>query len=214
MTLREKELERQHNRLALVKSAETKPIIIQPNTEVVIKGYMDKMLPYPSTVSMLHATSNSVIPYDLDIVQAIITYDQNQRDDIPVHISNISTRTVTVAPRALLCELQPVTITTEQNTKSTSGMEQMMNDSTIRYWIDKVSSKMKPRKHDVPSLPFHNMLYNNFDKLKIKRGILYRTTTDNDTTKDQLVLPTSQISTVLRSLHNNMGHQEETGQQH
>lgn len=63
---------------------------------------------------MLHATSNSVIPYDLDIVQAIITYDQNQRDDIPVHISNISTRTVTVAPRALLCELQPVTITTEQ----------------------------------------------------------------------------------------------------
>ncbi|VDI62944.1 Hypothetical predicted protein, partial [Mytilus galloprovincialis] len=108
------ELERQHNRLALVKSAETKPIIIQPNTEVVIKGYMDKMLPYPSTVSMLHATSNSVIPYDLDIVQAIITYDQNQRDDIPVHISNISTRTVTVAPRALLCELQPVTITTEQ----------------------------------------------------------------------------------------------------
>ncbi|CAC5399986.1 unnamed protein product [Mytilus coruscus] len=47
--------------------------------------------------------------------------------------------------------------------------DEQMNDSIIRYWIDKVSKKMKPRKHDVPSSPFHNMLYNNFDKLKIKR---------------------------------------------
>ncbi|CAG2194046.1 unnamed protein product [Mytilus edulis] len=38
--------------------------------------------------------------------------------------------------------------------------DEQMNDSTIGYWIDKVSSKMKPRKHDVPSLPFHNMLIN------------------------------------------------------
>ncbi|CAC5420323.1 unnamed protein product [Mytilus coruscus] len=28
---------------------------------------------------------------------------------------------------------------------------EQMNDSIIRYWIDKVSKKMKPRKHDVPS---------------------------------------------------------------
>ncbi|CAG2246444.1 unnamed protein product [Mytilus edulis] len=40
------------------------------------------------------------------------------------------------------------------------GSSNEMNDSTIGYWIDKVSSKMKPRKHDVPSLPFHNMLIN------------------------------------------------------
>ncbi|CAG2192826.1 unnamed protein product [Mytilus edulis] len=38
--------------------------------------------------------------------------------------------------------------------------DEQMNDSTIGYWIDKVSSKMKPRKQDVPSLPFHNMLIN------------------------------------------------------
>ncbi|CAC5384553.1 unnamed protein product [Mytilus coruscus] len=48
--------------------------------------------------------------------------------------------------------------------------DEQMNDSTIRYWRDKVSSKIKPRKHDVPSSPFHNMLFSNFDMLKIKRA--------------------------------------------
>ena len=99
--------------MALIKSAETRPITIPANTEVVIQGYMDKMLPYPSTVSMLHPTKNSVIPTDLDIVPAVISYDQNHRENIPVHIANVTTRTVTVSPRSLLCELQPVSVTRE-----------------------------------------------------------------------------------------------------
>ena len=71
-----------------------------------------------------------------------------------------------------------------------------------------VRRKTKPRKKDVPSSPFHNTLYNNFDKLKIRSGVLYRTTTtDMEDTKNQIILPTSQIPTVLQSLHNNMGHQ-------
>ena len=114
MTLRNKELERQHNRLALIKSAETRPITIQANTEVVVQGYMDKMLPYPTTVSMLHATSNSAIPNDLDIVPSVVTYDQDKPHTIPVHISNITTRTVTIAPKAVLCELQPVSVQQER----------------------------------------------------------------------------------------------------
>ena len=114
MTLRNKELERQHNRLALIKSAETKPITIPANTEVVIQGYMDKMLPYPTTVSVLHVTSNSAIPNDLDIVPSVVTYDQDKPHTIPVHISNITTRTVTVAPKAILCELQPVSVQQER----------------------------------------------------------------------------------------------------
>ncbi|CAC5410988.1 unnamed protein product [Mytilus coruscus] len=47
--------------------------------------------------------------------------------------------------------------------------DEQVNDCTIRYWIDKVSSKIKPKKHNVPSSPFHNMLFSNFDKVKIKK---------------------------------------------
>ncbi|CAC5388180.1 unnamed protein product [Mytilus coruscus] len=77
--------------------------------------------------------------------------------------------------------------------------DEQMNDSTIRYWIDKVSKKMKPRKHDVPSSQFHNMLYSNFDKLKIKRGILYKTTTETILPKINLnhLLPIGSINEEL-----------------
>ncbi|VDI39634.1 Hypothetical predicted protein [Mytilus galloprovincialis] len=69
------------------------------------------MIAYPSTICMLHATHNSIVQDDLDIVPSLVTYDNNNKQDvIPVHISNITTRTVTIAPRSLLCELQPVVV--------------------------------------------------------------------------------------------------------
>ena len=85
--------------------------------------------------------------------------------------------------------------------------EEQMKDPIIRYWIDKVRMKVKPRKKDIPSSPLDNALFANYDKLKIVKGVLYRTTNDNDEIRRQIVLPASQISTVLKSLHNNMGHQ-------
>ena len=59
---------------------------------------------------MLQATTESAIPQDLDIVPTVVTYKYGQQDTIPVHICNITTRTVTVSPKALLCELQAVNI--------------------------------------------------------------------------------------------------------
>lgn len=41
LTLRERNLRRQQNKLAVIKSAEKKTILIQPNSEVVISGYME-----------------------------------------------------------------------------------------------------------------------------------------------------------------------------
>ncbi|XP_063438199.1 uncharacterized protein LOC134719148 [Mytilus trossulus] len=110
LTLRNHELEKQHNRLAIVKSAEMKSITIPPNTEVVIKGYMDKKLEYPTSCALLHATRKTSLSTDLDIVPAIVNYNRHRKEPILVRISNITTRTVTVAPRSIICELQPVSI--------------------------------------------------------------------------------------------------------
>ncbi|VDI74748.1 Hypothetical predicted protein, partial [Mytilus galloprovincialis] len=68
ITLRKKELERHQNRLAVVRSAEYKPITIQANSEVIV---MDRIIAYPSTVCMQHATHNSIVPDDLDIVPSL-----------------------------------------------------------------------------------------------------------------------------------------------
>lgn len=37
-------------------------------------------------------------------------YHHRQNGVVPVHISNITTRTVTLTPHALLCEVQPVSV--------------------------------------------------------------------------------------------------------
>ena len=138
ITLRDNELQKQQNRLALVKSAELGPVTVPANTEVTIKGYMDKTLPHPKTVSMLHPTNNSVVPTDMDITPAITIYDHTQRDTIPVVISNISTMTVTIPPRALLCELQPVQVTQEH-------MEQDTNDFDLFKEINLPDDTLEPK---------------------------------------------------------------------
>ena len=110
MTLREKELKRNHHRLGIVKSAETQSIVIPPNSSVTVSGYVDKALPYQPTTAVLQATVNSMIPSDLDIVPALVDYRYPANHLIRVDIDNITTRTVRIQPRAILCELHPVVI--------------------------------------------------------------------------------------------------------
>ena len=110
LSLRDKELSRKEYKLGIVKSAETSKITIPPNSRRTVNGYIDRQTRYHDSCAMLQATTESAIPQDLDIVPTVVTYKYGQQDTIPVHICNITTRTVTVSPKALLCELQAVNI--------------------------------------------------------------------------------------------------------
>ena len=110
ITLREKELSRNGYRLSIVKSATTESVIIPPNTSVRLKGYIDKALPYFSTPAIFHPTSDSILPTDLDITPAVTTYSFPVQDHVEVCVDNITTRTVRIPPKAIICELQPVAI--------------------------------------------------------------------------------------------------------
>ena len=110
MALRDRGLQRNENRLSILKSAETDRVIIPPNGCVVINGYMDRKLPYHQVLAMLQATKRSSIPTDLDITPSLHLYDYDSGYMVPVEISNITTRTVSISPKAILCELQPVTV--------------------------------------------------------------------------------------------------------
>lgn len=61
--------EKERNRiiLGIVKSAETHSIIIPPNKEVTITGFIDRQIPYQPVCAVLQKTNKSVIPDDLDI---------------------------------------------------------------------------------------------------------------------------------------------------
>lgn len=108
--LREKELRKTNNRLSLVKSAEHLKTIVPPNTNVTIQAMTTKEIPYHLTPAMTHPTESSFIPTDLDIEPSIIDYRYQQNGLFHVKVSNITTRTVTIPPNAIICELQPVLI--------------------------------------------------------------------------------------------------------
>lgn len=110
MSLRERELRRNGHWLGIVKSAETERITIPPNGSVRIRGYLDRKLPYHQVLAMLQATTKSSIPSDLDFTPSLHRYSYTDNSSISVEISNVTTRAVSVSPRAILCELQPVTI--------------------------------------------------------------------------------------------------------
>jgi len=52
----------------------------------------------------------AAIPDDLDIAPFLVSYQYRNNQLVPVHISNVTTRTITVSPNAILCELQPVSV--------------------------------------------------------------------------------------------------------
>ena len=110
MNQMEKELARRKFTLATVRCAESTPVRIPPNSEVTINGFFDKCIPYHPTCALIQPTYRSAIPDDLDITPTVVTYNYGSDDIVPVHISNITTRTVNIHPRALLGELHPVSV--------------------------------------------------------------------------------------------------------
>lgn len=132
LALRQRELCRHSNRLCIIKSAATERLIIPPNGRVTVDGYMDKKLPYHKVLAMLQPTGKSIIHTDLDITPSLQLYDYQSSDIVPVEICNVTTRTVAVPPRAVLCELQPVQIL------NTMIPEDSTSNSDLKNIYDKI----------------------------------------------------------------------------
>ena len=99
------------------------------------------IIPYPSTVVMHHPTNNSAVPTDLEIVPAVTIFNCNHRETIPMRISNVTTRTVPITPRALLCELQPVTVTRDVKQVTPEDLQQPYQKTHYHHPIcDKVKT--------------------------------------------------------------------------
>ena len=108
--IRERELKKSKNRLAIIRSAELNTITIPANSSVTIKGVASKEIEYQPTCAMMVETYDSVIPNDFDITPAVITYHYGDDGLIDVQITNVTTSTFNIPPRSILCELQPVSV--------------------------------------------------------------------------------------------------------
>ena len=146
LTLREKELTKNQHRLALVRSAETRRITIPANSEVVVNGYLDKGIRYQPVCAILQSTKSSYLPEDLDISPTLIAYDHRRTSAVPVYITNITTRTITIPPRALICEIQAVDIEDHSPSTSKSFLDEVEIESSdltseeLKLGVDLINS--------------------------------------------------------------------------
>ncbi|PJE77806.1 hypothetical protein CI610_03263 [invertebrate metagenome] len=84
--------------------------------------------------------------------------------------------------------------------------EEQIKDPDLSFWIPWVSEGKKPRKDEIPFSRIHSVLRSNFDKMKLEDGVLYRYRSVDGEERKQLLLPRSQIPTVLSMVHDKMGH--------
>lgn len=110
ITYREKELKRNKNKVAIVRCAEPTRIILGPNESRDILGETDKELEYGQTTAIIHETEDSVLPDFIDITPGIVNYDKEKNRQLIITVSNLTTNSVVISPRSILCELQPVKI--------------------------------------------------------------------------------------------------------
>ena len=135
ITVRQRELKRHKNKLALVRCAESTCITIPANSTVTLKWLTCREIDHRPTSAMLIKTEESVIPSDFDITPSVIHYEYGKNGFIGVQISIVTTSTLTIAPKTILCALQPVQIDmaygiTDSSVKPESVLDKVSIDTS------------------------------------------------------------------------------------
>ena len=77
-------MKKNNNRLAIIRSAETKKITINPNQTVDITGQVDKVLNYPQTSAIIQESTESQIPSFIGINPTVIQYNYTKNEGAKV----------------------------------------------------------------------------------------------------------------------------------
>ena len=151
--LREKDLTKQNNRIGVVNSAERSRFTIPPNSELTIRGFLDKPISYQPTCAILKPTKDSSIPRDLDIDPGSVAFSNYPRLEKHIHVSNRTTRTMTIPLHAVLCELHQVSIEampTEEHLQYQNIIDQMyLKDATVYAVIQQCIDVFSTGESDV-----------------------------------------------------------------
>ena len=110
LAIRERELKKNKNRLSVIKSAETGKVTIGLNQSITLSGYLDISLPYNTTCAIIQEANDSSLPDYVDVTPAIMQYNYKEHKEVFVNLSNLTTNSVTIPPRANLCEVQPASV--------------------------------------------------------------------------------------------------------
>ena len=85
-------------------------MIIGSNQSINVKGYLDKQMEFKPTCAIIQECEDSTLPDYIDITPTVIQYQYRNNDEIMVNISNLTTNSVTISRKAIIGEVQPVTV--------------------------------------------------------------------------------------------------------
>jgi len=74
MILRDKELKRNHNRIAIIRSSISERILLKPNETIQVKGFIDREMNYPTTTAIIQESEEASLPEYIDVSPAVIQY--------------------------------------------------------------------------------------------------------------------------------------------
>ena len=74
MVLRDKELKRNHNRIAIIRSSISERILLKPNETIQVKGFIDREMNYPTTTAIIQESEEAGLPEYIDVSPAVIQY--------------------------------------------------------------------------------------------------------------------------------------------
>ena len=78
---------------------------------------------------MIVETEDSVLPSDFGLRPAVITYNFGKNGLVDVQITNVTTSTFNIPPKAIICGVQPVTVDMTYQVSSTDNTEESIQDT-------------------------------------------------------------------------------------
>ena len=108
--VREKALSRNKNRVAIVRSAEAGRIVLGPDESKNNCGYTDREIDHQATCAILQESHEPSLPSSVDITPAVIQYEYKKNKEVIVNVTNLTTNSVAITPKSILCEMQPVKV--------------------------------------------------------------------------------------------------------
>ena len=80
-----------------------------PNNSIEAEGYLDNEIPNKSTSSIIQSTDLAEHK-DISTETTLLNYNYKKNGTITVRLSNLTRGTITIPQKAIICEVQPVTI--------------------------------------------------------------------------------------------------------
>ena len=97
-------LRRLDGRLSIIKLAQTSQVLIPSNKTVMVTGKLDKKS-QAHGLGIVQPLDSSVLSADVEVAPFLVSFDPST-ESIPICISNMTSRTISLSPSSILCQLQ------------------------------------------------------------------------------------------------------------